>query len=273
MTATELYKAGRLREAVDEQVRQVKANPADQGLRLFLFELLAFAGELDRARRQIDALKFDAPDREAAAQVYRRLLDAEEARRKVFDEGTAPGFFGDPSAHLKLRVEAAGLLRLGRRAEADARLAEADDVTPPVRGTLNGKPFETLRDSDDLFSGVLEVMAQGRYYWVGLDQVVTVAMNPPAYPRDLLYAPARLELADQSGEVFLPVLYPGAYRHDDDQVRLGRVTHWDAAEDGPVLGVGARVFLAGDDDATLPDWRELVIAPAEGPPAGADPEA
>jgi type VI secretion system protein ImpE len=272
MTATELYKAGRLREAVDEQIRQVKANPADRGLRLFLFELLAFTGDLDRARRQIDALKFDSPDLETAAQSYRKLLDAEEARRKVFSEGTAPGFFGEPSAHLKLRVEAAGLLRLNRRPEAAALLAEADAVTPPVRGTLNGKAFESLRDTDDLFSGVLEVMAMGRYFWVGLDQIVTVAMNPPAFPRDLLYAPARLELADQSGEVFLPALYPGSYRHDDELIRLGRLTNWDAADDGPVLGVGARVLLAGDNDVTLLDWRELIITAGDSPDAAA-PEA
>ena len=51
MNANELFQAGKLQEAIDTQIAQVKANPADQGKRLFLFELLAFAGELDRARR------------------------------------------------------------------------------------------------------------------------------------------------------------------------------------------------------------------------------
>ena len=42
MNASELYKAGKLQEAVDAQIKEVKASPADQSKRLFLFELLAF---------------------------------------------------------------------------------------------------------------------------------------------------------------------------------------------------------------------------------------
>ncbi len=49
MNATELYRAGKLQEAITAQVAEVKANPTDQGKRLFLFELLVFAGDLDRA--------------------------------------------------------------------------------------------------------------------------------------------------------------------------------------------------------------------------------
>jgi len=56
MNATDLFKAGRLQAAIDAQIQEVKAKPADHGRRLFLFELCAFAGDLERARRQIDAL-------------------------------------------------------------------------------------------------------------------------------------------------------------------------------------------------------------------------
>ena len=44
MNAGELYKAGRLGEAIEAQVQEVKASPLDQSKRLFLFELLAFSG-------------------------------------------------------------------------------------------------------------------------------------------------------------------------------------------------------------------------------------
>jgi type VI secretion system protein ImpE len=259
MTPTELYKAGKLREAVDAQIKEVKDNPADHARRLFLFELLAFSGELDRARRQIDALKYDEPELNVAALSYRKLIDAEEMRRRVFDEGIAPGFLGDPSGHLSMRLEAAGQMRLGRHDEASSLLNQAEEATPPIKGKLNGKPFESLRDADDLFSGVLEVMAQGKYFWVGLDQIVSIAMNPPSFPRDLIYAPARIELACVTGEVFLPVLYPTSYRHGDDLIRLGRMTDWVTSEGGSVFGVGARVYLVDDDSANLLDWRELLI--------------
>ena len=264
MTPTELYKAGKLREAVDAQIKEVKDNPADHTRRLFLFELLAFTGELDRAKRQIDALKYDDPALDAAALSYRKLIDAEEMRRRVFDEGIAPGFLGEPSSHLAMRLEAAGQIRLGRHDEASRLLNEAEEATPPIKGKLNGKPFESLRDADDLFSGVLEVMAQGKYFWVGLDQVVSIAMNPPGFPRDLIYAPARIELTSETGEVFLPVLYPTSYKNGDDLIRLGRMTDWVTSEGGSVFGVGARMYLVDDDSTNLLDWRELLI---DEPPA------
>ena len=183
MNATELYRAGRLREAIDAQVAEVKARPTDQGLRLFLFELLAFSGELDRARRQVDAVHHGQPDLDLATLGYRKLIDSEAARRRFFDEGVPPEVLGEETLAIRLRIEAAGQLRLGRPAEATALLEQADEATPPVHGTLNGKPFATLRDADDLFGGVLEVMAQGKYFWVALEQVVGLGMTAPRFSR------------------------------------------------------------------------------------------
>src|SRR5262249_59522213 len=106
-------------------------------------------------------------------------------------------------------------------------LNKANAEAPPVSGPLNGKAFEGLRALDDLFGTVLEVMAQGRYYWVPLEQVEAVAAKAPAFPRDLLWLPARLDLHDgASGEVFLPTLYPGSHEHTDAQVKLGRATDY-----------------------------------------------
>ncbi len=78
--ASELFKAGKLQEALAAQTQEVKNKPGDQAKRLFLFELLAFAGDLDRARRQIGAglVLYEDADLETAATAYRKLLDAEE---------------------------------------------------------------------------------------------------------------------------------------------------------------------------------------------------
>jgi len=257
MNAGELYRAGRLQEAIEAQVQEVRTQPADHAKRLFLFELLGFAGELDRARRQIDAIQYEDNDLQIAQMSYRKLIDAEEARRRLFSDGVAPAFFGEPSEHLRLRLEAVNRLREGRAAEAAETLARAEAATPSIRGKLNEGAFESLRDADDLLAGVLEVMAQGRYYWVGLDQVVTVAINAPRFPRDLLFIPAQLELIDQAGEVFLPALYPGTHAHPDDQVRLGRMTDWKAHEGGPTLGLGLHTLLRDEEAITLLEWREF----------------
>jgi len=198
MSASELFKAGELQQAIDAQLKEVKAAPADHARRLFLFELLAFSGDLERARKQIEVIKYDELELEAALIDYRRLLDAELARRQLFAAGQAPHFFGEQPDHVHVRLEAVNRLREQKWAEVAELLAKADQLTPPLKGVLNEKPFDGIRDGYDLLGGVLEVMARGNYYWVPLEQVETVMANAPRFPRDLLWLPARLELREGS---------------------------------------------------------------------------
>jgi type VI secretion system protein ImpE len=260
MNASELFKAGKLQEAIDAQIQEVKANPADHSRRLFLFELLAFAGDLDRARKQIDAVNYNELELDAAVLNYRKLLDSEEKRRRLYRDGLKPSFFADPPEHVQLRLEAVNRLRENRPAEAAAVLEKANAASPERKGELNGKAFDSFRDCDDLLGGVLEVMARGEYYWVPLEQVSSVGMAAPKFPRDLLWAPAQLEMGESAGSVFLPALYCGSHEHADPGVKLGRATDWKGVEGGPVLGVGAKMFMVGDDDVPLLEWRQLQFA-------------
>ena len=261
---TELYKAGRLAAAVAAQIDEVKAHPADHSRRLFLFELVAFTGDLDRARRQIDAVKYDDPALIQALNGYKLCLDAETARRDLFAKGKRPEFLGEPPAHVQLRLQAIDKLRDVDQAGATALLAEANAGVAELSGTLNGAPFQGLRDADDLFGPVLEVFIRGKYLWVPLEQVATLTANPPKFPRDLVWFPVRLTaVGGESGEVFLPALYPGSHDHADDQVKLGRATDWKLTDGGPVLGAGLKTFLVGEDATPLPDWRELVMTVGE----------
>ena len=259
MNAGELFKAGQLPEAVDAQLKEVKAKPADHGQRLFLFELLAFAGDLDRAQRQIETINYNDMELDAAVLAYRRLVDSERARRRLFSESLVPKFFGDQPEHVKLRLEAVNRLRENGPAEAAELLTKAAALMPELKGELNGKPFSSLRDCDDLFSGVLEVMAQGGYYWVPLEQIDAISISAPKTPRDLLWLPARLEMTESAGNIHLPVLYAGSHEHADNQVKLGRMTDWKSPQGGPTLGIGAKTFLADEDVVTMLDWRQLEI--------------
>jgi type VI secretion system protein ImpE len=258
MSAGDLFKAGKLSEAIAAQTEEVRSHPADQARRLFLFELLAFSGDLERARRQIEVVRYEEAELETATQKYRTVIDSEEARRRLFRDGMPPKFLMEPPAHVASRLEAVNQLRAGHLAEAATVLAKAE--TPELRGQLNDKPFEGLRDADDLFATVLEVFANGAYYWVPLEQIVSLTMNAPRFPRDLLWVPARLELSGTSGDVFLPALYPGSHEHPDEQIKLGRATDWKNTETGPILGVGLRTYLAGEDGVSLLEWRRLELA-------------
>src|SRR5262249_18467309 len=189
MNASDLLKAGKLKEAVEPKKKEVKATPADHGKRLFLFELLAFAGDLDRAARQVDAINYGEMERDTALLAYRKLLDAEQARRRLFRDGLKPQFLAEPPEHVQHRLDAVNRLRENRPAEAAEARAKAAALCPPLQGQLNGKPFTLLRDCDDLFAQVLEVMSQGNYFWVPLEQIDLLASNPPRFPRDLLWLP------------------------------------------------------------------------------------
>jgi type VI secretion system protein ImpE len=260
MTPNELFKAGKLSEAIDAQLKEVKAKPADHGQRLFLFELLTFAGDLDRAQKQIEAVNYNEMELNAAVLTYRRLLDSERIRRRLFSESLIPRFFGSQPEHVQLRLEAVNRIRENRPAEAGELLTKAASLVPEIKGELNGKPFASLRDCDDLFGGVLEVMAQGAYFWVPLEQVDTITVVAPKTPRDLIWLSARLEMTESAGNVHLPVLYSGSHEHPDNQVKLGRITDWNTTEGGPVLGVGGRTFLVDEDALGILDWRQLEIS-------------
>ena len=54
-------------------------------------------------------------------------------------------------------------------AEGASRLLdEAAAGAVAVSGTLNGEPFEQLRDSDDFCASLLEVFAHGHCLWLSL---------------------------------------------------------------------------------------------------------
>jgi len=55
---------------------------------------------------------------------------------------------------------------------------------------------------------------------------------------------------------FLPVLYPETFRHEDEQMKLGRMTDWLPLGNGVFKGVGQHVFQAGDMEIGILEIRE-----------------
>ncbi len=276
MKTSELYQAGKLQEAIDAQIAEVKRAPADGGKRVFLFELLAYAGELDRAAKHINVLKFEDVELEATRQSYLDCLAAERKRRKCFAFGTAPQFLAPPPDHVRLRLEAVGRYRQEQPDEAAKLIHEAFEATPVVGVTINETKYESFRDGDDLLAGVLEVFARGEYFWVPLEQILRLALSPPKTPRDLLWRAARLEMTEAVGEVFLPTLYPKTHLCDNESLKLGRETDWQEFPGEIVLGLGLKEFFAGEDPSVIHDWLTVEIdgPESEEPPvAEAEPAA
>lgn len=266
MTAKECYHAGQLTEALSATATQIKSRPTDIAARTFFTELLCFAGELTRADAQLDALATQDAKAAVPIALFRQLIRAATSREQFFAEGRLPEFLDKPSEEMQLRLEASIRSREGAAADAAALLAQAEELRVPCALSLNGGKIDDFRDLDDLTSSFLEVLTtNGKYYWIPIDRVELLELHPPEHPRDLLWRPAHLIVRDgPDGEVYLPVLYAGTQRMNDDRLRLGRATEWtgDGSENGPVRGVGQRTFLAGEGAVAILEIKELRSATA-----------
>src|ERR1700730_13236788 len=90
MTARELYHAGQLAAAIQALGVELRDNPTDTRRRTFLFELLCFAGEYDRAQKHLDVLAGQGPDSATGALLYRAALNADRMRSDLFTKRDYP---------------------------------------------------------------------------------------------------------------------------------------------------------------------------------------
>ncbi len=248
MTATEAFKAGKLADAIAAGIEQVRNNPTDRGKRIFLSELFLFAGDLERADKQLDVLfQPDAPDLMTVT-LFRQLIRGETARREVFTQGRLPEFIAQPSDTIKMHLEAAILMRENKLAEAASLLAKAESQRPAVSGTCEGTAFDDFRDLDDLLAPVVEVITgNGNYYWVPVHTIELIEFQKPERTRDLFWRPAHMIVTDgPDGVVYVPAIYHGSHTSANEAIQLGRGTDWVSDEGTPYRGSGLREFLVGD---------------------------
>ena len=263
MTVEELLQAGHLSAAIEQLNQEVRSRPADIQRRTFLFELLCFAGDYQRAERQLDVIGHQSATAEVGVQVYRNILTAEAARQRLFTEGLRPDFLFDPPSYVLWHLQALNRLRENQPTEADALLAQAASARVPLQGQLDGVPFSDFRDGDDLFAPLLEVIVYNRYVWLPFEHVKQLHLSAPKRLRDLLWLPATLEAhSGPVGEVFLPVLYAGSHTHADELVKLGRMTDWLDVGAGLARGLGQRLFFSDGQERAMLEVRELTFTTA-----------
>jgi type VI secretion system protein ImpE len=256
MTAMDLFKAGRLTEALAEQTRIVLEARKSAADRLFLCELNLYFGDLDAVRLHLDLLPTDRKGMPEFLEDYRRLLSAEEKRRQVF-QGEKPMFFRDPPEHALARWEATNLLRQHRLKAALRALDTADALTPFVQGHIDGREFEGVRDGDDHLASILELIIGDDYIWVPFEEISRVRLTEREQVRDWLYTPAKLRLRNGSEwEGYLPALYPETHRCADDALRLGQETDWAEQLDGSIRGIGAHLLTFGEEELTMWEWTQ-----------------
>jgi len=250
-SVAEIFRAGRLGDAIAAASDGVKTAPSDPDGRWLLVELLCIAGDDQRAAHQLDALTTLEPKALVAASLVQRLLEAAMERRACFEaEGVPVVHGGDSIPAVSLCLEALALRKRGQSADAGRAAAAAERQRPRFSGTLNGVPFDDFRDCDDITASVFEVLTpEGGYRWVPMQHVERLECRPPQRPLDLIWRPATLALrgADAEGDlpavVYLPTVY-GVVPAGNDEARLARRTDWIGADGEAIVGVGQRTFLA-----------------------------
>lgn len=251
-TAKELYQVGDLGGAIEELTREVKSHPTDSKLRTFLFELLAFAGEWDRAGRQLDVLGNGSMQAEVGVHAYKNAIAAERQRAKFFSEGERPHFLSEPPAYVDTHIAGLDKLREGDAVAARELLDRAEEERPALPGTVDGQQVDDFRDADDLMAPVLEVFFNEKYVWIPFENVRRIEIARPARLRDLIWPTVRVETKDgPAGETLAPALYYGSSSHENALVRLGRMTDWIDAGEAIQRSVGLRMYLAGQVDYSM----------------------
>jgi type VI secretion system protein ImpE len=248
MTTEELWKAGRLDEAIAAQTAEVKASPSDAERRYLLFALLCFSGNLERADRQLDALGVQDPKLEAGTAIYRNLLASEAERRRVFEDGALPLLPPDAPGWTSLRLEAIRNQKAG--VDFATILAQANETEEASAGRCADVAFQAIEDLDEFLGPVLEIFAGGRYLWMPFSLIRRLEIVPPAHLLDLLWIRAQItDATDTVADVHLPALYAGSERSTHDALRLGRATEWEDA-DGAFRGRGQKLFQLAPTDGT-----------------------
>jgi type VI secretion system protein ImpE len=230
-----LFDSGRLNDAIEALGAELRDRPTDAQRRTFLFELLCFAGNWDRADKQLDILAGQDKDKRLGALLYRAALAAERTRHELFAKNSAGA-----------------------------------EAPPAPGGSFNGREVQSIEDADPRIGARLEILAGENYLWIPFEHIALVEMQAPKRLRDLLWAPATIHTGpafqgSELGQVLLPVLSPFSWKHSEDAVRLGRVTVWEAAPGGGEIPLGQKMLLVDGEEVPLLELRKLEIRqPAAG---------
>ena len=219
VSVSALFQAGRLADTLEALGADLRKDPTDVRKRTFLFELLCFTGDFDRAEKHLDFLADANEQATLGAWLYRSALHAERLRQGMFREGTVP----PPPAGA------------------------------PVPAQVNGQSFTGVTDADPRVGARLEVFAAGQYMLIPFEHLKSVLLEAPRHLRDMLWAPARVIpgpafKGGELGEVLIPALAPLTWQHPDDAVRLGRATDWEEGDGGEIHPVGQKLLLAGEGE-------------------------
>jgi len=260
MNSKELIRAGRLTEARNQLIEEVRSAPSDTGSRTLLFQVLSFCGEWDKAELHLEAIAAQDPKADTGVQIYKNLIQAEKERRDVLTHKRRPSFLTGTPAYLEMYFAAWDKVVEKKIEEASELYGQIDAQGPIISGTLDGKIFSGFRDIDTFLSLFLEAFVHDRYIWFPFQSLRELSFAPPQTLFDLLWTTARITTWEGlSINCYLPVLYPDSSLHEDNRVKLGRMTDWISLGGQFSKGMGQHMYQVGEEEIAILEIRDAVF--------------
>jgi type VI secretion system protein ImpE len=258
MRSEEFLQAGQLEDSLTALEAQVRAEPADAKLRVFLFQLLSTMGNWERALSQLNiAAELDALNL-LMAQVCGAALNCEVLRAEIFAGKRSPLVFGEPDEWVGLLVQANQMIAEGKYKASQKLRERAFDLAPAIAGSVDGMAFEWIADADTRLGPVLEAIVDGKYYWIPFTAIKRIKIEPPADLRDMVWIPTYFTWVN-GGETagLIPTRYPNSESSKDNAIRLARKTEWIELPEGVYLGLGQRILTTDKDEFPLLQIRQM----------------
>lgn len=264
-TAQDLLKSGDLAGALAALQNDVRSRPEDAKLRIFLFQLLCVQGNWERAIAQLKLCAQLDASALPMAQTYREAIICEVFREKVFKGEKDALIFGEPQDWLALLAQALRALAKGDAAQAAQLREEAFDKAPAASGEIDGQDFEWIADADMRLGPVLEIVINGKYFWMPFNVLSSLRIEAPEDLRDTVWTAANLTL-NNGGELvgLIPTRYAGTVATGEDAMLLSRTTQWDDLGEGLFAGLGQRLLVTDAAEIPLMDARNIQFAAPSG---------
>jgi len=186
-------------------------------------------------------------------------------------ERSAPTIFGDPEPWMAELYEALRLNGRGDHGAAGVLRTRAFDNAPATPGRVNGQDCAWIADADSRLGPMLEVIINGRYFWLPFMRLSRLAIEPPSDLRDQVWMPVRLTFANGGETVALvPTRYVGSELSLDPLIRLARKTEWVEIAPETYQGRGQRTLATDEGEFPLMDVRTIELEAAAPPARDAD---
>lgn len=260
MQVEEYLKKGQILKSLEVLEAQIRSSPSDAKLRVFLFQLLCVLGDWKRAITQLNVATELDVNNLLMAHLCRAALNCEALRTEIFAGKRSPLIFGEPEEWVGWLIQANQMVA-DEKYEAAQKLRErAFDRSEAVSGNIDGEKFDWICDADSRLGPVLEVIIDGKYYWVPFKLIKQIRIEPPVDLRDMVWISANLTWTN-SGEAIglIPARYPGSETSEDSSIVLARKTEWVEKPAETYLGLGQRILATDKNEYSLLEIRQIEL--------------